>query len=819
MIKKIIFSLVIFISIELVAQRPGGSGGGMLPEGIVKGVISDSHSGKPMEYANIVLFNVRDSSMVTGGVTASDGSFELEKIPFGRFYLEIYFIGFNRLTIGDIRVTPNNKLVNLGLIKLDPAMQSLEAVEVTAEKQHIEFQIDKKVVNVSQDLMAQGGTAVNALENTPSVTVDVNGDVSLRGSSNFLVLVDGRPSVLQGSDALQQIPASNIDRIEIITNPSAKFDPDGSAGIINVILKQKKESGVNGIFNLSVGTKKKFNTDFLLNYRQGKFNFFAGAGYRDFNSGGRRKSIQEAYLNDTTRYLFSAGDRKMHRTGYNLRGGIEYFMTDKTYLSFNGEYGEFDFSHGFTSHQEEYTSPESLKRNLLTQNNSTRERAYYRLSLNSQHKFDEKGQQIEVMVNYSDNTNNSFEDQSESLTDENWQIIDPNPYKIKTLEPGEGTNWRFKVDYVNPLSEKAKLETGYQARIEQSKDDYDFMFWDMLINEWIENPLYSNKMEFDNDIHSIYGIYSDQTKKFGYQVGLRTEYNYRRIINLKSETPALIDRWDFFPTLHLSKTFDNNDQIQASYTRRINRPRGWSLDPFVMYIDAYNRRRGNPNLKPELTDSYELAFQKRKWGSLFSFEAYYRYTTDKITRIRTLESDGTFLYTFENVNNDYSLGTELMVNTSLWKWFELNVTGNLFHYRIKGDLEGNMVDNESMNWNIRTNAMFKLPHDFRLQINTSYNGPSITAQGTMEGFFMSSIALRKELFDRKLSISASMQDILKTAKWENTSSGIGFYSKDIMKPDFRFLMFNLSYKINNYKRHRFNDQPEMQNTDMNVDDF
>ena len=538
MIKKIIFSLVIFISIELVAQRPGGSGGGMLPEGIVKGVISDSHSGKPMEYANIVLFNVRDSSMVTGGVTANDGSFELVKIPFGRFYLEIYFIGFNRLTIGDIRVTPNNKLVNLGLIKLDPAMQSLEAVEVTAEKQHIEFQIDKKVVNVSQDLMAQGGTAVNALENTPSVTVDVNGDVSLRGSSNFLVLVDGRPSVLQGSDALQQIPASNIDRIEIITNPSAKFDPDGSAGIINVILKQKKESGVNGIFNLSVGTKKKFNTDFLRNYRQGKFNFFAGAGYRDFNSGGRRKSIQEAYLNDTTRYLFSAGDRKMHRTGYNLRGGIEYFMTDKTYLSFNGEYGEFDFSHGFTSHQEEYTSPESLKRNLLTQNNSTRERAYYRLSLNSQHKFDEKGQQIEVMVNYSDNTNNSFEDQSESLTDENWQIIDPNPYKIKTLEPGEGTNWRFKVDYVNPLSEKAKLEAGYQARIEQSKDDYDFMFWDMLINEWIENPLYSNKMEFDNDIHSIYGIYSDQTKKFGYQVGLRTEYNYRRIINLKSETPA-----------------------------------------------------------------------------------------------------------------------------------------------------------------------------------------------------------------------------------------------------------------------------------------
>ncbi len=823
MIRNFFLLTIVFITIGAIAQRPGGQGGSGMqnlpPEGVIKGQIIDSYSGKPMEYANVVLFSHRDSSMVTGGVTGNDGSFELKQVPYGRFYMVVHFIGFNKLTLEEIRIMPNNKLINLGQIKLDGASQSLEAIEITAEKQHIEFQIDKKVVNVSQDLMAQGGTAVNALENTPSVNVDINGEVSLRGSSSFTVLIDGRPSVLKGSDALQQIPASNIDRIEIITNPSAKYDPDGVAGIINVILKQKRESGMNGIINLSVGTKDKFSTDFLLNYRTGKFNFFGGADYRDFNSGGGRESRQESYFADTTRYINSIGDRSMKRGGYTLRGGMEYYMTDKTYFSLNGEFGSFEFNRGFTARQTEYTLPLSYDKFLYTTSSSNRERGFYRLSFNSQHKFDDKGHQIELMFNYSEDDDNSFDNQTESLTDSNWNVVDPNPYQIRTLEPGFEKDLRFKVDYAKPFGETARLEAGYQGRIEQSTEDYEFMFWDVSLNEWTENPLYSNSMDFDENIHSIYGIYSDKIKTFGYQLGLRTEYNYRSIVNAKSDEPSLIDRWDFFPTIHVSQTFSNKDQLQASYTRRIDRPRGWSLDPFVMYIDAYNRRQGNPNLKPELTDSYELAYQKRKWGSLFSLEGYYRMTTDKITRLRSLQQDGTFLYTFDNVNNDYSLGSELMVNTSPWKWLELNVTGNLYHYRIKGDLEGNEVDNESLNWNARVSATFKLPYDFRIQTNGNYNGPSVTAQGTMEGFFMSSIALRKEFFERKLSVSASMQDIFKTAKWESTSSGTGFYSYDVMTHDSQVVMLNLSYRINNYKRQRTSDQQNGGNMDMGGDDF
>lgn len=812
---------VSLITFSVFAQRPGvGTSGSALPaEGIISGQIIDSYSGKPMEYANIVLFSQRDSSMVTGTVTLTDGSFSLTQVPYGRFYMIANFIGFNKLTINDIRITPTNKTLDLGQIRLDPASESLEAVEVTAEREHIEFQIDKRVVNVTQDIMAQGGTAVTALENTPSVQVDIEGNVSLRGSSSFTVLVDGRPSVLGGSDALQQIPASNIERIEIITNPSAKYDPDGVAGIINVILKQRKSEGVNGIINLSAGTGDKYSTDFLLNLRTGKFNIFGGANYRDHTFDGERESLQETYQNDTTRYVESIGDRGMIRGGYSVRGGFDYLMSDKTTLSLSGELGKFEFERTLTANQSDYTNPASYFDYLKTTSTSDRENNYNRITFNAQHKFNDAGHQIDAMIFFSQNDGTSHNDQKEYHTDENWIINDPDPYFIRTNEPGDSRDWRVKIDYTHPFSETAKFEAGYQGRIDRTNDIYQFTEYDFLTKEWIENPFYSNEMDFSEDIHSAYALYSNSFKKLGYQLGLRGEYNYREIQNIKAQEPSLIDRFDLFPTVHLSHTFENKDQILASYTRRVDRPRGWSLDPFIMYIDAFSRRQGNPNLKPEFTDSYELAYQKRALGSLFSLEGYYRVTTDKISRIRSLQNDGTFLYTFDNINKDYSLGGELMINTSPVKWLDLNLSGNLFHYRIEGEISDSEVDRESLNWNGRLNMIVKLPKDFRIQLNGRYQGPTVTAQGESKGFLMSSMALRKEFFNRQMSASLSVQDIFGTAKWENTSSGPGFYSYDLSTHESQVVMLNLSYRINNYKRDRNSEINGNEEMDMEGEDF
>ena len=263
---------------------------------------------------------------------------------------------------------------------------------------------------------------------------------------------------------------------------------------------------------------------------------------------------------------------------------------------------------------------------------------------------------------------------------------------------------------------------------------------------------------------------------------------------------TLIDRWDLFPTVHLSKSFTNKNQLLASYTRRIDRPGGWYLDPFINYTDQFNYRKGNPALQPEYTDSYELGYQMWAWGAMFSLEGYYRVTTNKITRIRTLQADNTFMHTFENLNNDYSLGGELMVRFDPVKWLNLNVTANLYQYRLEGDVENQSVDAESLNWNSRLNAVVKLPYDLRLQLNGMYYGPSITAQGETTGFFMTSAAVRKDFFNKNLSATLSIRDIFKTGKHEFTSSGTGFSSYNYFNRKAPIFSISLSWKINNYEK-------------------
>lgn len=796
--------ILFFLTFPVSAQQQGGGAGrpgqGGSPIGIVTGTIEEFGTGNLMEYANVVLFSVRDSAMLTGAISAMDGKFILEKIPFGRYYLVANFIGFNKETIQDIRITPQKTTVDLGVIELHSSTETLQAVEITAEKQLIEYQIDKKVVNVSQDIMAQGGTAVTALENTPSVQVDIDGNVSLRGSSSFTVLIDGRPSILQGTDALQQIPASNIETIEIITNPSAKYDPDGVAGIINVVLKEKLEKGLTGVVNGSVGSNNSNSLDFLLNYRYNKFNFFAGADYNNNRHKGERKSIDETYNDDTTFYRSNLGSRNRGRDGYGVRGGIEYFITDRTVISAEGRLGYYDFNGGGTSYMRHYTLPVTSELYSTNISDMSRNGTYYNGKLNFQHKFDKKGHQIDMMLYYAQRNGDNDEDQKETNTDAQYQPIEEEPYYIRTTEGTDNTEFRFNVDYARPVSETGKIEAGYQTRIEDNSQIYIFDNYQYATREWVEDTMFSNSMDFRRDIHSVYGIYSDKWKSFGYQLGLRGEYTYREIKNANSADGTLIDRWDYFPTIHLSKSFSNKNQMLASYTRRIDRPNGWFLDPFVTYIDQFNYSQGNPDLLPEYTDSYELGYQLWAWGAMFSLEGYYRYTTNKITRIRTLQADNTFMHTFENLNSDYSLGGELMVRFDPAKWLNLNLSANLYQYRMEGDIEDQSVDAESLNWNSRLNAIVKLPYDMRLQVNGMYNGPSITAQGESKGFFMTNAALRKDFFNQNLSATFSVRDIFNTGKHEFTSSGPGFYSYNYFNRKAPIFSLSLSWKINNYEK-------------------
>ena len=807
------------IATTAMAQRPGGGRPNManMPaEGIVKGQVVDELSGETMEYANVVIYSMRDSSVVAGTVTAPDGTFRMEKVRYGRFYIIANFIGFDKLYISDKKITPKSKVLDLGIIKLHPSSTNLEGVEITADKDHVEYKIDKKIVNVSQDILAAGSSAVEVLENTPSIQVDIEGNVSMRGTSNFTVLIDGRPSVLSGSDALQQIPASTIENIEIITNPSAKYDPDGVGGIINVVMKKQKTKGFNGVINTSIASGNKYKVDALLNYRTGKFNVFGGVNYnyREFSMNGH--TDYETYY-DTTQYRTSDMNGNMHRKGYGFKAGMDYYLTDKSTLTFSGDVGGYGFGRNLISTNTLTTFPETPAEYPKSESESHGDGSYYKMNLNYIHKFDDEGKKLELNGYYSRRNGEDWANQFEYSTDMFWNSLETEPATIRTNEKDDDFQFRINADYTMPFGEDGKFEAGYQSRINFQNQKYIYSDFDYAVSDWIENPLYSSTSDFKRNIHSMYATFANSYGNWGYMLGLRGEYTDRSIKNEKDVLAHAINRLDYFPSVHLSKQFEGGHQLLASYSKRIDRPGGRELDPFVSYMDAYNIRVGNPLLEPEYIDSYELSYQKKFEKSFYSAEGYYRINKNKITHIKTLQEDGVMQHSFINLNKDYSLGVELMANMNLTDWFTLNMSMNVFDYRLDGNLEDEDVSTQSTNWDGRVNATFKLKNDFRIQLTSFYRGPSVTVQGTRKGYYVSNIAARKDFFDHRLNTTLSVRDIFKSAKREMTISGTGYTSYDLFRHEAPIVSLNISYIINNYRKEMGKDDRENGNGDAEMD--
>ena len=794
----LVFALIFSSNAQAQKRRPQD---GMKPqgEGTIEGLVIDKNTGNFVEYANIVILAVRNSEMITGTVTNENGVFMLSKIPFGFYKMTIDFIGYNRITIDSIKVTPKSQAIVIPDVYLKQSASQLEGYEIIADKAAFEYKIDKKVVNVSQNINAAGGTAADVLESIPSVEVDIEGNVTLRGSGDFTVLINGRPSVLEGSDALQQLPSSSIENIEIITNPSAKYNPEGTAGIINVILKKEKENGLTGVFNASAGVNDKYRADLLLNYRTAKFNFIAGINYRNDNYLMDRTTNRETYGADTTYFLESTSDRKMSRGGISAKMGVDWNITKNTIIGLQGTFGKY--SHGMEGEtfSKEWTSPAEESYYNFSNSETPRERNYYSTNLNFLHKFDNKGHQLEAYLYYSNRWADNNETSQEWKTDESWGIISEPYINIKTSEISKSDRIRVQLDYTRPIGEIGKFETGFQSRFEDENEEYLFDEFDKD-NGWINNPLYSNEMDYSRTIHSIYGIYANELFGVGYQLGLRGEYTNRIISLSSSNKDYTIDRFDYFPTIHFSKQINKNNQIISSYSKRINRPRGWSLDPFVSYIDENNRRVGNPDLKPEYIDAFELGWQRIIKNGFISVEGYYRIKHDIISRVFEFnEDEGYMLHTFSNINNDYSLGAEVMFKFEPAKWFSFNLSGSIYNYRLVGELNNDDIDTESTNWNTRFNSTFKFSQFTRIQLQTGYRSASVTAQGSRKGFLTSDIALRHDFLKRKATVILQVRDLFGTMKRDFIVENDTFYEHSVMQRESQIVQLSFSYRINNYQ--------------------
>lgn len=796
----LLLSIFVINGLMLHAQpaRPDEDAVALSP-GSVHGIIHDATTQSAIEYATVGIYRVEDSSLVNGVVTSQDGSFMVHDIPEGDYYAEAGFLGYNKKH-APFSLSAQSRSANLGILPLSPDVTNIEEVQIVAQRNRVEYKVDKKVINVAQDLTGSGGSLVNVLENTPSVQVDVEGNVSLRGSGNFQLLIDGKPSPVQGSEGLQQIPASAVQNLEIITNPSAKYDPDGNAGIINVIMKKQKNSGISGIVNLSAGTGNKYTGDFLFNIKRNKINYFVGADFSSqqfyVNGVGERRT----YADESTTFLVTDIRGDMERKSMGLKSGLDFALNEQSTLSLSTRIGSRNFVRDFSGNNHFYTAPSTIDSFYRDGNVGTDDDKFFNLNVDFQRNFGHD-HKLDASVYYSGQYELEKEEEFQIFTNAAFEPNSADPLLSRSRVEHPEKELRLELDYTRPVG-PFKLETGLQSRWDYDKADYIFEEYQPFGAEWIRNDTITNSIEFLDALQSAYAIISGPLGKFNYQAGVRAEYENRTLDQLTSSTSYTYEKVHLFPSVFLTRKLSDAHQVQFNYSRRIQRPRENDLNPFIDFRGANNIFYGNPALKPEFTNAFELNYQYTFEQGTISLETYYRATYDKITRINTLDTlygKQVFAFTVTNADKDRALGIELMANLDLTKWWQLSVTGNVFRYTLEGEADGEKITSVSNSWQTNFNTMFSLKGDIRLQVNGIYNGPATSLQGERDGFFVTNLAVRKDLLQKKLSISLNARDVFSTGKFAFTSSGESFYTYNRFKRESPVVTLNVSYRLNNYK--------------------
>ena len=762
------------------------------PDYLISGKVVDKTIGKPIEYATAVLLEPEDSIQVKGIATDINGKFTLRLDEPGAYILNISFVGYSDFS-KKLSVNKDERRLKLGKVQLKQAAAEIEEVKVQANEYSVDFEVDKKVIHVDEQYSSISGNAVDILKNLPSIQVDIEGNVSLRGNSNFTVLIDDRPTVLQPNEALQQIPATSIKDIEVITNPSAKYDPEGTAGIINIVTKKDALKGISGIVHMNAGLDEKYGGDFQFNYKTDKFKAFIGADYNNRNYPGSMEMKNRTFRGDTTSHLTSQGSNDDIDRDYSFRAGIDWYFSEKSTLSISGRYGN-----GWNKEISKTTYNEWLgvdnneynRKEYASKENGKREHEFYSLNTEYTYEFDSTEHKLDLRLMLYEFSGGS--DHINTLFNENDEIRSSQ----KSLEGGPSQGLRYRMNYKKPFSENVKLEIGSQGRLTHSDEWNELYHYDTNNDEYILQDKFSHEAFYERSIHAGYSLVKGELQDLSYQLGFRGEYTYRDIRIKDREGSTQINRWDYFPTVHFSYQLPDKHQLMASYTRRIDRPRSWFMEPFLTWEDAYNVQKGNPGLEPEYINSYELGYQKSFNNNSFSAELYYRKTQNKIEGVQSVYTDNIMMQTFENIGTDYSLGSELMLNINFADWWENSFTGNFYHYRVKGELNDTEFDRKSFTYSFNWNQTFHITDNFQLQLNPDYEGPEVEAQEREKASFEMDGALRYSMMNDNISLTLQARDVFGTGKHEEIVDENDFYSYRLHENKTPILMLNVTWHIN-----------------------
>lgn len=768
----------------IATALPQASWAAVPPSGSVSGTIVDQANQQAIAYATVSLHQASDSSVVSGAITDSTGAYHIEGVPYGTYLLKVEFLGFQSMWAPSLTLSRKMPAQDLGALALSPSAVSLDAVGVVAERNPIEYQLDKKVINVGADNAVPAGSAVDILQTAPSIQTTPSGDVSLRGSTNFRVLIDGKPSLLSSNDALRNIPSTSIDRIELITNPSAKYDADGTGGIINVILKKgQKTDGISGFAEASASRFDRYTANLMLSQRIGKVSWYVGLDYTDRPTPGSSTLERTTLLNDTTRYQLADAERNWLRQSTNVKTGIDFALSESTSISYSLQGGRQKNGKGTNSLDlQRVSAANDASEQYYLRNYSDENSGFaYSNSLNLSHQWNDK-KSLAMEVLYGAWDGDHLIGFNEQLSDATRDPISEQS-GLETTENNQRQNFQASADYTYKASDKIEIEAGLRSRWIKADTRYRVSNLDTDLDVQPDQ-----QAQFERWIHAAYGTYTGQLKAWNYKLGLRAEYTDRSI-STNNESVEL-DHLHWFPTAHLSRSVGKRQQVKASYSRRINRPREWNLFPLLTYIDPFNQQIGNPLLDPDFVDSYELGYTKG-WGrNYLSIEGYHRITRNIVQGVRLLNPDNTILQSFANIDHRKATGLETSLNLSLHEKVNLTFSGNVFAVQFNGSLdESTALDQQTITWNTFGMLNITAPLETKLQLMGFYYAPSVGPQGETGGFWMATARVNKQVLNKKLNIGLEFANIFDSMRHAFSYSDASF---DVFN---EFIFQGQAYKI------------------------
>lgn len=752
-----------------------------------------SEAKEPVPFASVALYTA-DSTLVSGTTTDEFGSFSLDAKP-GKYYIITSFLSFEDAVIPDIQKTEGQSL-NLGTITLRENAQMLEEVVIEGERSQMEFKLDKRVFNVGKDLSSTGGNASEVLANVPSVDVDIDGNVSLRGSENVRILIDGKQSGLAGSgnsDALRMLQAGMIEKVEIITNPSSKYEAEGEVGIINIVLKKERQKGFNGSFEVQAGYPENFGGSFSINYRRKWINMFASSGLNYRAAPGSGSSFQQYDGPDTT-YSF-AQTRAQTRGGLSNvnRFGTDIFINDKNTLT---AAMLLKFSDGNNTAKIEYEDLNNAQEVILKTVREEQEDEHttdIEVSLTHEKTFERKGQKWITDVRYTMN------DDTETAELVETNSIAPNDLNYQRSSNVEDeSNFLLQSDYTHPIGAKGKFETGTRISLRDIQNKYGVE----LNNDGFWQPLndFTDDLRYTENIYAAYGLYANEWKRFSYQGGLRMEYTDIETelkISNQSNPRAYLN---FFPSTHLNYNINEYNSLQASYSRRLSRPSFRSLIPFFSYTDPRNFYGGNPDLDPEFTDSYELGYLKMFEKGSFLGSFYYRHTDGIVQRITLTDTTG-LIRTFPiNLGTQDAYGIEVNFNYDAAKWLRLNGNINAYYASIQGNYRGESYNTTLLTTLARANAMIDLPKDISGQANLRYSAPRNTPQGRTLSITTLDLGFSRDLLKKNGTLILSVKDVFNSRRRRSITETAYLFSESEFQWRARQFLLTFNYRINQQKK-------------------